>query len=271
MSWIPDWPDDQVYIHDPQLNNYHIWRSLQYYVDPTSSEILELGTQLYPFKNIALAFLEILNFHSHSERSVQIYLKEGATHYLSQTQNYIVNMTEVAIDSYTNNIGDPQRAILYAVDYEVPVFSPDTVMNIVSDGTLNKDSMINKSEFTEIERNQVTSTDSNIYLIRSNLKINRVNVFRNIETDINKPTIFIKPLYLQEKTVTLTNSALRITGTILETTDPMSLHVEGVYIDFYSTMAGFTMQSQWNYPEANKTGLIYVSGELINVLFKNLL
>ena len=260
MTWIPTCNSDEVYIKDPQLRDYELWRGMDYYVDPTSVKVLELGTQLYPFKNIALVFIEILNFHSHSDRNINIYLKENTTHYMTQTRNYIVNITQVNFDSYSDVLEEPGRAQIYGIDYDFPIFSPETVTNIIVDDTLNLEENLNIPGLTENEQNQREAKDSVIYLIRSNLKMNNINVYRNPDTDVNKPTLFIKPLYLQDKSVTFTNVDFRVTGIIMETIDPMSLYAQNLYVDFYASMGGFLLLSHWNYPEANKTGVINVSG-----------
>ena len=50
MKCVSDWASTEVYIQDPQLRNFSIWRGLTYYVDPEGTEIIELGTLKYPYK-----------------------------------------------------------------------------------------------------------------------------------------------------------------------------------------------------------------------------
>jgi len=50
MSWIPEWGPNEVSIKHPQLHNFSLWRSLDYYVDVGSEEKIELGTKKYPYK-----------------------------------------------------------------------------------------------------------------------------------------------------------------------------------------------------------------------------
>jgi len=172
---------------------------------------------------------------------LNIYLYENTTHYMMQTRNYIVNITQVNIDSYSDSSGEADRAMIYGIDYNIPIFSPETVMNILVNDNLKLQENLNITSLTENERNQVNSKDSLFYLIRSNLKINKMNVYRNPATDVSKSTLFIKPLYLQEKLVTLTNIDFRITGLIMETIDPMSLYVENMFVDFYASTGGFLL------------------------------
>ena len=116
MKWVSECASNEVFIQDPQLRNFKLCRPTDYYVDPDSSEIIELGTKKYPYKNIALVFIEILNFHSNSNRSISIFLKEFTTSYVMQAKNYIINMTSVSIDSYSVGLNSPSNAIMYGVN-----------------------------------------------------------------------------------------------------------------------------------------------------------
>ena len=66
----------QIAINDTQFDNMPICRDFEYYVNPDSDSIIELGTKDYPYKHIAYAFVEVLNYHSHSDRNLTIYLME---------------------------------------------------------------------------------------------------------------------------------------------------------------------------------------------------
>jgi hypothetical protein len=100
------------------------------------------------------------------------------------------------------------------------------------------------------------TTDSTIYLLRSNLIINNLHIYRDIATENQIATNFIKAIYLQEKMVTVTNAYFQISGFILDTIDPASIHVENVYVDFHATMGGFVMRLSCNYPEAYTDGTL---------------
>ena len=59
---------------------------------------------------------------------------------------------------------------------------------------------------------------------------------------------------------------MQITGFILLSKDPMSLHFENTIVDFHATMGGFVMQIGWNYPEAYVHGTILIN----NVTWDNM-
>ena len=224
-----------------------------------SQEIIELGTNSFPYKNIGLAFVEILNFHSHTKRNVTIFLKEYTTNYMSQTQNYIVNMTEVIIDSYNDSPSNPEKAILFGVKEKINLLSITTIFNLLKTDTLKLKEKIEIPGITDSEKSLIQGADSNIYVMRSNFKINRMYLRTDTLNQFQTLSIFIKALYLQERKVTITNSDIKVTGGILETIDPLSLHLENVLIDYHASMFGFLMLTICNYPEGNKTGLIYAN------------
>ena len=235
-------------------------RTLSYYVDPGSSEIIELGTRQYPYKNIALPFIEILNFHSHTDRVVSIYLKEYTTSYMMQTTNYIINMTMVKIQSYTDGVNEAANANLFGVDYDIQIFSPATVMNLIVDDTLKLNETIDAADgLSTNEVLKLSTTDSNIYLLRTTLYMDKVNMYRNINADNQKQTNFIRAIYLQEKNVTMMNCQIQVTGFILLTEDPMSLFIENLYIDYHASMGGYVMRTLCNYPEAYLLGKVMLS------------
>ena len=71
-------------------------------MNSNSQEIIELGTKQYPYKTIGLAFVEIQNFHSNSERSIYVYLMNGnhTYDYLLKNANFIINITQVTVMRY---------------------------------------------------------------------------------------------------------------------------------------------------------------------------
>ena len=199
MTWVTNWGLNEVALMDPQLRNLGFWRNLEYYVNPKSEEIIELGTKDFPFKNIGLAFVEILNFHSHSDRRVTIFLKEFTTNYMSQTQNYIVNITEVIIDSYNFDPNPPEKAIIFGVKDRVNLFSENSLYNLLENDALRLTEKTEVAGITDSEKSQIQATDSNIYVIRSNFKLNNVDVQKDILKEVQILSVFIKSIYLQEK------------------------------------------------------------------------
>jgi len=115
MTWVGVWnSDNQISITDTQLNNIPIWRSFTYYVDSSSDSVTELGTYDHPYKDLSSVFVELFNFHSHSDRSIIIKVHEDTTNYIMQG-TYILNITNVLIESYSKTSSVPYKAKIVAV------------------------------------------------------------------------------------------------------------------------------------------------------------
>ena len=69
---VDEWGTDTVLIEDGQLNLKSVWRSFEYYVDPLSTSMIELGTKEHPYRTIESVNLEIINFHSHTDSDIII-------------------------------------------------------------------------------------------------------------------------------------------------------------------------------------------------------
>ena len=134
MTWVTEWDTaSQIPINDTQLGNIPLCRSFTYYVDPTSESNTELGTSDHPYKELNFVFVELLNFHSHSDRNITVRILEGTTAYLFK-RSYIINTTEVVMEPYFRNssIGNnPKIVAVESVDAITPPGVP-TRFNILS-------------------------------------------------------------------------------------------------------------------------------------------
>ena len=86
-------------IQDPQLKDIPVCRDFEYYVNANSESPVEVGTKQHPYKDIDSALVEVMNFHSHSQRNVTIYVMEATTIFVNSVK-YVVNMTHVQIEAY---------------------------------------------------------------------------------------------------------------------------------------------------------------------------
>ena len=175
-----------------------------------------------------------------------------------QATNYIINMTSVTIDTYTTGNSAPASSTIFATDQNINIFSSSTIMNLIINSTLNLSQIINAGSFTKSEIAMLGLTNINIHLHRSNLIMNNINITRNLTADVAKQTIFVAPIYLQNKYVNMTNMSIIITGFILYSYDPMSLYVQNIYILYDHTLGGFIIDTTWNYPEAYLNGNIVI-------------
>lgn len=168
-----------------------------------------------------------------------------------------MNITSVTIESYSDTaINNPGKAILFVRQYSIDMFNLKTVFNLVSNNTLTLQSKINVSGISTREVTLLSSTDTTLFAFRSNLIMNNLRIQGNLEEDSQIGSFFLRPIYLQEKTLTLKNLDIQLTGVFLRSFDPMNMYIENVYVDFHAMMGGFHMNIECNYPEA------YLNGKL---------
>ena len=124
MTWVTEWDSDtQISITDPQLDDVPLWRSFIYYVDYSSEGVTELGTYDLPYKELQSVFVELMNFHSHSDRTITIKVNEGTTNYILDG-TYVLNTTSVVIETYSKIFDDPGRATVTFVQLAFAVVPP---------------------------------------------------------------------------------------------------------------------------------------------------
>ena len=93
----------------------------------------ELGTYEHPYKELNSVFVELLNFHSHSERNISVRILEGTTTYLHK-KSYIINTTEVIIEPYFKTVSfgiNPKIITVESIGAIIPPGVP-TRFNILS-------------------------------------------------------------------------------------------------------------------------------------------
>ena len=134
--------------------NKPVCRHFNYYVNPESTEIIELGTKAHPFKNIALPFVEILNYFSHSDRNLTVFVKEKTNNLLMWKSNYIINITMVTVESYAESEGDiPSYANLTLKNADVTKLTSKTVFNILKNIDLRLSSILKTDQILAEEEN----------------------------------------------------------------------------------------------------------------------
>ena len=129
-------------------------------MNPDSDSIIELGTKDHPYKHITYAFVEILNYHSHSDRNLTIYLMEYTRNELPIGTGNIVNITNVDIRPYTLRSVDADKATIVGVDEAEIVADPSTSFSIIKSYELRIDDMItNNANITDEEVLKVSIED----------------------------------------------------------------------------------------------------------------
>ena len=169
-------------LHSVPSTTIEICRPLTYYVNPNSEQVMELGTIEYPFRDINLVFLELNNHHQHTNRTINIYVMEATSSYLAYEFIQIVNITQVNIDTYTDNsLNDPKSINFRLIDDMYDMHTTKTLFNIVQNTTKNE---IDISRMDEHEIGDLTQqTFVMFHIHRSSITFNHVDVHSHFTKD----------------------------------------------------------------------------------------
>ena len=267
FSWVDAWDlTSSIQINDTQLSIFPIWRSFDYYVDSTSENVVELGTKQYPFKSLGLVFVELLNYHANSNRTINVYLLENTDSYIDLGFNYIVNVSAVNFASYSLVSSTPSKATITAGETNDPTksnitsyFNTGTRFNIIQNTELRKSQQIfSNSKLTSAEQNLLVSRTQVLIVHRSSITINNI-VFRSIFNDINSKYVLFLAIYLQDKVFSITNVDFRTSGGLLNSYDPIVFNMNNIDVDFMNNIYGFDITPTCNYPEAYLYGGVNIT------------
>ena len=143
-----EWPTDQildlstlecltscdapnVLLNDDQFAVTNVCRSLDLYVDPESSELMELGTKQYPYRHFRAASSEILNHYSFTDANIKIHLKEGTRVYVEIDTTYFLSMGMVNITSYSDSNDYSGKALVVQTSIPQPQTSGQAVFHLL--------------------------------------------------------------------------------------------------------------------------------------------
>lgn len=198
-----------IILDGPMFSVGPIWRNLastlmiQYYVDPHSSEVLELGTYQYPFRSLKAVNYEILTFLSHSVSAVMVYTKSL---YIEDGTNFYMNMTAVSFAPHPDSL-------------EVPTLIPTAIvqpmmflktgfhlydMNFV-DFEASMLDVLSRGTFTDYELGLLQMGGITILPIRTSLLLSNFKIYRE-EVVPNNQLVFINAGNLQFQGVSIGKS-----------------------------------------------------------------
>ena len=211
---------------------------------------MELGTRKHPYKSLGYVFVELLNYHSHSDRNITVNIMKNTTNYLMIGNNYIVNITQVTIQPYSDNmLIDPGKASIVGLDNESLEFTAGTSYNLLQSLELKVAEMIyNNDQITENEKTTLIVEKILVAVQRSNFAMYNMNLYSDY-SDIHKDNYFIWALYLHDRLVTLLDLHIQISGIAFQTFDPLNMDARNIDIDYYQTIGGIIIKQFCNYPE----------------------
>ena len=238
LSCVDSCDATKIGVNSTKFQSIPICKSLDIYVDSGSTSIIELGTIDSPYKNLLLAFIEILNLHSHTNRTINVYVKTGTTLYVMPDYMYLINVSKVNLITYTSSSSSPLRPKIYSVLSGVTLLSPKTMFNIISDTQINVTSVILNSALTTKEQSDLQTTYVGFMVNRCDFTIDGIDFTTN-HGKSSKIFIWIKAVYEQSKSITLNNMNIAIGGSLLDSLDPLSLYLSNLNIDYYKNARGF--------------------------------
>ena len=248
----------KVSVNKTQFQSIPIWKSTNIYVDPTSTSVTELGTKDNPYKNLLLAFIEILNLHSHTNRTINVYVQTGTTLYVIPDYMYLINVNKVNLLTYTGSSTSNLRPSIISKPSGVTLLSPKTMFNIISSIQLNLASNIINPNLTAKEQSDLQTTYVGFMVDRWDFTIDGLDFMTN-HGQSSKTFTWIKAIYEQSKTITLNNMNIVVGGYLLDSFDPLNLNLSNLNIDYYKNARGLYILTQWNYANASLANNIVVT------------
>ena len=192
-------------------------------------------------------FVELLNFHANTTRTINVHLKENTQSYIDLSFNYIINITTVTISSYSTTSNTTSKATIVAGEINDPTlanitayYSNTTVFNILLSTKLNKNKQIfSNSLLRSIEFKYLSQQTQVIIVHRSNFTIDNI-VLNSTFNDINSEYMFFFAVFLQNRNFRMTNIDTRTSGGIALSYDPVNIFLYNIDVDYLKITADFT-------------------------------
>ena len=143
---------------------------------------------------------EISNHHSNQEKDINIYVKEKTKIYLEDNTNYIINITNVRITSYSDSEDSPGMAMIIPTKVSQSNRSQKSAFSILRNSELNLIQIIAESGITDYEK-QFFNREGTITIVRSSFEMSNVEV---TNLDPSSSIRFFLPIYLQQKMMKIT-------------------------------------------------------------------
>lgn len=190
-----------------------------------------------------LAFIELLKLHSHSNRTVNVYVKENSELKVFLGYAYIININAVNIQTYTDSGSLPRKSTMVIKETPSSIFSVKTILNIIKNVDLNLSFYIQNSNLTQKERTDLASTNRLFTVNRCDFTLSDFSIKQESSVFSNSSHTVFRAVYQQSKRIKLLNLDIATDGAILRSTDPLNLSVENMYIDYSRLSRGFYILS----------------------------
>lgn len=179
-----------------------------------------------------------------------MFIKEKTNNVLLWKMNYIINVTHVNIETYSEDDEEPDWANITIVNEGVTLLASKTLFNILSDTSLRLKEVISSGGLTEKEISVIEETDIGFMVDRSSFMLKRLRVVANFDNP-NIEVEVIRSLSNDGKQLTLIDTFFQIQGKILLNRHTgTNIYIQNFEADFYATSEGVTYIISCNFPEA---------------------
>lgn len=238
MSCSSTCTSPKVSLSGSKVSNLTFCRTLDFYVDPTSTEILELGTKKYPYKSIMLLFIEILNFYSNTNANINIYVYERSRLEILTNYIYLIGLGNVTISSYSDVSSTPSKFYIVVKNTEANATSVKTRFTLLSNFTINLSNFTSNSSISTTEKSLLSTNNVAIVVARSSLTMSGVEISTNYTDSTLSYTLMMSSNTNETNSILLYDINLK-TNKIFRTTDPINFTIRNADIDFYDMRYGF--------------------------------
>ena len=227
----------------------------------------ELGTYEHPYKELNSVLVELLNFHSHSDRNITIKILEGTTTFLHKN-SYILNTTRVTIEPYAKTISLGINPKIIAVDSMGAIVPPGvpTRFNILGKTLYfyyleNTDLLINEkimddSSILQEDKEFLNGNSSILFIYKSNFKLNNLFITTQYEWEDSSNYLF-QAFEMGFQWFSIDNSHFINEGFIFYTYNFINMDIRNTLFDLYRAKGGFYIHMRCIYSTVlPKTALI---------------
>ena len=106
MQCVDQCENEEVHIESEYVHGLRVCRNLDYYVNPISESVLELGTSEHPYKSLHVLFRDLFNFVEGVETPVVVNLLQSETLEITHNDLFLYNIQNITFRPYMlNNVG----------------------------------------------------------------------------------------------------------------------------------------------------------------------
>jgi hypothetical protein len=200
LSCVLACKDTQLEISSNQYNIDKICRSTNFYVDPNSSKMIELGTKEYPYRNFRAVSSEILNHFSYKKLNITIYLKTGTKVYLEDDTTNFINIQNVTVTTYYDNSLLPVRALIVPTRIAQHKVNARAAFHLLSHTEIYVNEQIAQKAYSESTLGSLSMRRVTLKILEMSFSLVDVDVYREA-IDYNSESFFMLAIYIQNRDI----------------------------------------------------------------------